>query len=598
MSSRFLFACAAAALFLGAAPARAIPKMDDGRRLVNGVQLLQDHADPKAYYYVPTYPRLAENGDGTLAFLCMKYVDPKGKTGGGVFHALIEFSLPPRVVADLEKELQKQAAGARIVGPVPMTQAESTGGENEATFDVVSAILKDRGENGFTRNLITSGKAPLTPGSRAAVAAMLNAQGATLLWDSLNQPTSDVSVSLHGTYEAMVTGFDARITASSTTIYTHFSSIYNYQHEYTRTQIRDVVDDLRRKGDIKVEVLDRSKGLDLKTSDMQAVVDTVTNKIVELMFDSKTGWSTDPPREAAVEQGQLLGRRERGFFSKLFGGAPDEKYFSDNQFVLKNRKDVRQNTFSVVLTKNSTIKVPVHTSGNLRGVYGDLKDDPRYFRVVNLADPTFEFRSVFFQVDGDFAGSFQDTINFVAVNLRKKQANGNPDYTASLRFSGENLKDGKLAQEIAYPRLGDTSLNWLDYEYQIVWSVHNRSSVTVPAGGDRWLSTTDPVVSLTPPFEKLAVDLDADRGRFNDLGVASANVVFEYPLMGETKRTRATLRAQDTTSTSQVVLYRDKGSKIKGRVTWYFKTGRQVTQDLKGTEDTYFLLVPPAEEMK
>src|SRR5438128_277160 len=158
---------------------------------------------------------------------------------------------------------------------------------------------------------------------------------------------------------------------------------------------------------------------------MQALVDTITAKLTEPMFDTKTGWSADPPREVAVEQGQILGRRERGFFSKLFGGAPDEKYYTDDQFVLKKRTDVRQNTFSFVLTKNSTVKVPINTSGNLRGIYGDLKNDPRYFRVVNLADPAFEFRSVFFQVDGEYAGSFQDAINFVAVNVRKKQPGGN-----------------------------------------------------------------------------------------------------------------------------------------------------------------------------
>src|SRR5690349_10524 len=101
MSTRVLMIAAAAGMLLAAVPARAIPKMDDGRRLVGGVQFLQDHADPKAYYYVPTYPRLAENPDGSLGLLCMKYFDPKGKTGGGIFHALIEFSLPPRIVTEL-----------------------------------------------------------------------------------------------------------------------------------------------------------------------------------------------------------------------------------------------------------------------------------------------------------------------------------------------------------------------------------------------------------------------------------------------------------------------------------------------------------------
>src|SRR5262249_19453762 len=107
MKTRWFLLCALGGALLAAAPAHAIVKMDDGRRLVLGVQPLQDSADRNAYYYVPTYPRLADNADGTLAFLCTKFVDPKGKTGGGLFHALIEFSLPQKAVDDLQKELKK-----------------------------------------------------------------------------------------------------------------------------------------------------------------------------------------------------------------------------------------------------------------------------------------------------------------------------------------------------------------------------------------------------------------------------------------------------------------------------------------------------------
>ena len=53
-----------------------------------------------------------------------------------------------------------------------------------------------------------------------------------------------------------------------------------------------------------------------------------------------------------------------------------------------------------MLAKSSTIKVPVDTAGNLGGLYTALKNDPRYFRIVDLDDPAFEFRPVHFQVDG------------------------------------------------------------------------------------------------------------------------------------------------------------------------------------------------------
>jgi hypothetical protein len=561
--------------------------------MVKGVQLLQDYADPTSYYYVPTFPRLAENDDGTLQFLCLKYVDPAGKSGGGLFHALVEFTLPGDMVAEVEKELRKSVPDAKIVGPVPLMQAEPAEGEDEpGSFQVVSAVLSDIG--GFTRKVITSGKAPITPGSRAAVAAVLNQQGATLLWESLSGPTSDVSVAINAYYEAAVMGFDARITADVTTVYSHFSRLINVQQDYTRRQVRDIVDDLRRTGNIKVEVLDRTKALDLKAGDLQALVDTITNKIIELMFDSKTGFSADPPREVAVEQDQIKGRQEKGWLARLFTGTGDQKYYTDNQYVMKRREDIRQNTFSIVLTKNSTVKVPVNTAGNIRGLYDEFKNDPRYFRVVNLGDPAFEFRTVYFQVDGDYASSFQDSINFVAVNVRKKFTD-NPEFTGTLRFSHDNVKDGKLVQEVSYPRLGQKEAGWLDYEYQVTWSVRNRKTISMPVDPLKWLQSNDPAVSLVPPLDKLIVDVDADRGLFNDSAVISANVVFEYPLLGDAKRTRVTLRARDTESTSQVTLYKDAGSKVKASMTWYFRNGRKVTKDFGETAETYFMLVPPED---
>lgn len=572
---------------------QALVKMDEGRMMVKGVQLLQDYSDPKSYYYVPTYPRLAMTDEGELQFLCLKYVDPTGKASGGLFHALIEFTLPPETVFELEKELKMLVPGAKIVGPVPLMQAEpEEGKEDSGSFEVVSAVLSDTAEGGFTRSVITSGKAPITPGSKAAIAALLNQNGATLLWDSLSGPTSDVSVAINAYYEAAVMGFDARITADVTTVYEHFSRVINVQQGYDRTHIRNVVDDLRRNGSIKVEVLDRTKSLDLKAGDMQALVDLITNKITEQMFDSKTGLSTDPPREAAIEPGQIPGRQEKGWLAKLFTSSGDQPYYTDNQYVMKKREDIRQTTFSIVLTKNSTVKVPVNTAGNIRGLYDKLKDDSRYFRVVNLADPAFEFRTVYFQVDGDYAGSFQDSINFVAVNFRKKYET-NPEFTSTLRFSYDNVKDGKLVQGISYPRLGDETSDWLDYEYQLVWSVHNRDMINVPRNRDKWMPASEPAISLVPPLDKIIIDIDADRGAFNDLGVVSANVVFDYPLLGQSKNTRMTLRAKDTESTSQVILYKDKDSKTKAKVTWYFKDGRQVVKDIGETDQTYFVLVPP-----
>src|SRR3972149_5343871 len=98
--------------------------------------------------------------------------------------------------AELEKERTKKLPGAKLAGALPLLEAKAEQGKESASFQVVSAVLSSTGEGGFTRSLITSGHAPLTPGSRAAVAATLDPKGATLLWDSLNGATSAVSGSL------------------------------------------------------------------------------------------------------------------------------------------------------------------------------------------------------------------------------------------------------------------------------------------------------------------------------------------------------------------------------------------------------------------
>lgn len=576
-----------------AAPASALVNYDVGQRSIRGVQLLQDYNDPKAYYYVPQYPRLATRADGSLELLCLKYVDGAGGTGGGLLHAMVEFSLPPDVLADLEAELKKQVGGARIVGPVPLMQAVQDGEDGMGSFEVVSAILSNREEGGFTRQLITSGKAPLTPGSRAVVAALLNQKGATLLWDSLTGPTSDVSVAIHAYYEAAVQGYSARVSADMSVVYKHLSAIRNVQQEYTKRQIRKIVDDLQRDGSLKIEVLDRTQSLGIKASEMEGILQVVTDKLTELMFDHTNGWAADPEREVAIEANQIQGRQDRGWFARTFLGADDTKYYTDDQYVLKDRQDVRQNTFSLVLSKSSTIKVPVDTAGNLGGLYKALKEDPRYFRIVNLDDPAFEFRTVHFQVDGGYLDSFSDTINFVAVNVRKTYGD-RPAFTRSLQFTSADIKAGKTIQDVAFPRLGDATKTWTEYEYQVRWSLRDRPTLAVPPQEDKWTRSSDAAISLAPPFLRRVVEIDADRSLFAARGFQTALIEFATVLAGKPRLAgKAVLRAADTEPVMRVSIYTDRNEPVGTRVTWN-SPDRKVQGSLEPLTSDYLFLAPPA----
>lgn len=587
--------CAAGLVLLfvcmwSAAP-QALVNYDSGQRIIDGVQLLQSATVASDYFYVPQFPRLATRADGSFEFVCLKYVGGSAASNGGLFHALVEFTLPADVIEALEKKLKQQVPNGRIVGPVPLMQALDNGQDGVGSFQLVSAVLADKTKGGFATTVVTSGRAPLMPGSKAVVAALLTDQGATLLWDSLNGPTSDVSVAIHAYYEAAVKAYNAKVTATMDTVYTHFSRVANQQQEFTRRQLRNVVDDLQRTGDLKIEVLDRSAGLGIKTDDMAGILQVVTDKLVELMFDHKSGWSADPQREAAIEANQIKGRQERGFFSSIFGGAQDTKYFTDDQYVLKRRTDITRNSFTLTLGRSTTIKVPVDTAGNLGGLYAALKADPRYFRIVDLNDPAFELRPVHFQIDGDYVDSFQDSLNFVSVNVRKAYPD-RPAFSKALTFTHADIKGGKTIQDIAFPRLGAQGTDWTNFEYQVRWSVRDGATISVPPA-DTWMAGHDTAIALTPPFEKRVVAIDADRTQFAGKGIATAVIQIGTLLGGKPRlQQKAILRAGDADSTNSVSVYRDRGSDTIVRVTWHGKNGTtETTTEI--LESAYLYLTPP-----
>jgi len=565
-------------------------RYEQGRRMIRGIQLLQSYHDSLAYYYLPQTPRLAENDDGSLQLLCLKYVGAGGETSGGLLHALFEFSIPDELREQISADLVEEVAGSRLVGPVPMLQATADGEEGIGGFQIVSAVLSDQGDGGLTRSLVTSGRAPLLPGSKAAVAAMLEPQGATLLWDSFTGTTSDVSVSVHAYYEAAVPAFEANVTADITQLYDHFSELTNNQAGFTRNQVLIATDSLVRDGMIEVTTLDRSASFDLDASQMQDLLSVLVDRLTEVMFDATTGWTSNPPRETPGS-GEILGRPDQGFLSKIFG-AGDKAYYTDHQYVLKDRRDIRRSKFSINLTQNSTIRVPVDAAGNLGALYSRFGDDERYFRIVNLDDPAFEYHRVQFVIDGAYLDAFETLMNFVAVNVRKKYRS-TTDFTRSFELSKPDVENGVTTSEVKFPRLGDKSSEWKQFEYQVVWSLQGGGEVRYPPDADDWETSEDAAISVRPPLEKTVVEIDYDQSSIASAGLSSGVVQFAKVLLGRPKRQPdVILRPDDAESTRRIVIYHDPATPIAYRVNWH-GSGRSTEGDLQQLKEDYLLITPP-----
>lgn len=583
--NKYKFIKALLIFLLPAATAFSLVNYEAGQMEINGILLLQDAVDANTYYYLPTSPRVSERKDGGLEMSLVKFVDPKGDTSGGLLHMLVAFTLPEDELEGLREELLKVNGKARLAGPVALRQ------EDEGSFSIISGSLSDKG---FTSSLISSGRAPVTPGAKAALAATLTPHGATLLWESLTKPTSDVSIALRTYYEAVLPSYQAKISADISTVYEHFSRVKNVQENYSRRQVRDIMDELVRDGVVNVEIFDRLPE-DSANKAMESLVELATSKLTEIIFDQNTGFTAIPEKETAVESGQIQGRQQKGWLAKLFTSSGNQKYYTDNQYVLKKRTDINRAVFNINLTRRAMVKVPVDTAGNISGLYREFKENPDMFRVVNLSDPAFQKREVFFRIDGDFTDVFEDIMNFSGISMLKKYTD-HEDATGELIFTREDIREGRLSKSWTYARLGQKDESWLNYGYRTTWSIRGQHQIRNPESPDKWNDSSDPIITIAPPLSRVDLELDADRFLFEDRNIRSATFEVGYRVFGkETSKRLIVMRVTDAESFSRSVIFHDPGTDIFYRVNWHPSKGDQIKGDWQKLDETYLVLAPPEQ---
>lgn len=232
----------------------------------------RDHADPHKYYYVPDQPRLAtKRRDGTPEFTFIKYTKTDGATKGGVLHFLVTWGFTSGELSSAESALKGIDSQARLAGPVPF---------KEGTFQVISATA---GKDGiFNRRIVGEGKAPVLPGQKAAVSIALTEEGASLLWESFKNPTSDVSVQYVLKFSGITPAFQAKLKVDWDKVYS--------QHDIKaavegmvkvvklRADLGATLEELRQKGAIQLEVVGENEN-------MQKLLETAYNHILQLMCD-------------------------------------------------------------------------------------------------------------------------------------------------------------------------------------------------------------------------------------------------------------------------------------------------------------------------
>ena len=373
----------------------------------------------KNYYYVPTQAMISKNPVTQVPeFLFLKYVteerEDQGGVNGALMHFLMQLGYTREQLAELQTKLAAKVEGAVVKGPVDLFASE-----DQNSFRITSAVVNREG--GMVKSLITSGKAPLQEGAKVAVATNLNKNGAQLIAATFKENSSitDLSCDFFYKYYVKVNGLKATITID----YEKIQKLVKEDKvtaEYRRIETKESVQESQTWNEMhKVyDKLVENNAITIKID--QGIPNASTEKLTELFFqvfmDRLAEPATDkpvagPPSEAEKEY--LPGKKD------AYGYYLNVKRIEDN---IRKKKEV------IHMNYNYMLGMPVAFSQNLKTWYNSVKDNKNCVFDVVLNDKFYKHMDIRFVLDLEAKEMFDQEVNYVTVNVKKKRASGN-DFT-------------------------------------------------------------------------------------------------------------------------------------------------------------------------
>ncbi len=533
--------------------------LQDGTQVIlYGKAISLSDRKSKEYYYLPTEPRLSKKKDGTPQFMFLKYMtdetEQKGGISGALLHMLMEWGLTPEQKAEVSGILKNGKQGAPK-GSI-LKGAADVMPDGDQSFRIISAVLSD---GTLAPKVITSSKAPTLPGSKMAVASKLDKNGAQLLAASFEKGHSitDLSVELAFKYTVRMPAAKGKAIIHWDKMKTQFEQDYASYSVKTGKKSRSglfgtLVDIFYGK---REEVKSRSYDEMHKFIEKLVEHDYITLKWEENMSDDRI----TKMREAFYQY----------FLDKMSQTAstdevtpPTEKEKRDMPNIKYGRKYTFNRTFFESNFKSGTkifrfdAKLAVNkyltVTGNLASWYDGVRDNKNCVSSVLLNDPFYQTRTINFVLDLDAEEIFEKEVNYVTVNVRKKN---NPENVKSITFDRKYLKENGITQAVNFAR-GEGNNSDI-YEYKAQWSLR---------GGNLYPKNPQYVkgdlegVTLYPPIKPVTIEFEADLDEMKEMGITRATLQLRYYKFGKEVQTNIPMTVSKGEPLIEKTIFMDKDS--------------------------------------
>ncbi len=554
----------------------------------------------KNYYYLPANPRISKDKDGTPKFSMIRFVTDKTKEAGGaegaIIHFLVEYGLTDNQQKETAKELKKREKGALLKGAVPLEM-----GAEGNSFNVVSATLTDKG---FTSTLVTTGKAPVMEGQQVAVAARLDAYGATLLAKSLEQPTTDISVVFDLKYVVKLPAYDVRVIIN-------YDKYHEIEKEYTETREKKTTSKrywdpkwynplkISTKKSTTITEEEQTRALDflqetgVVTFDYvqhvpdadKEIVDSGLHKIVlESFFDMQKRLG-EPSEEELTDEGDS--ETEKADAAERRKNAAKAKKY---QYTVFQRKEIKRKSTQTLHLKKVIARYEHHTmTGNVGTWYAKYKNNPKLVAEVNLDDPFFQRREMRFVIDNEAYDIFKEMVNYATVQVRVPRKGERP-FIDEITIDKKYLETNGQTALLSYARMGDDKQM---YDYAVQWSL--RGGYLYPKEPN-WKTGELMAVTLSAPVRPVTLEAEADLDELSEMDVARVSVELQYKRFGKLFVDKKGLSISPAAGEAVVnkVIYQDvTADKLQYRLIYHHKKlGKIESQEWKLVEGDYIYCAP------
>lgn len=551
------------------------------------------------YYYLPTNPHVSVGPDGLPKFSMIRFVSDKTKEAGGaegaVLHFMVEYGLSQSQQQETAQLLKKEVKGAILKGAVPL----EVGAEGNS-FNVISAVL---GDNEFAPTLITSGKAPVMEGQQVAVAARLDAYGATLLAEGFKQPTSQVSVAFDLKYVVKLPAYDVKVTIDYDkyneieTEYTHEREKKTKRSRYwnpkwynplnistrktttlTETEQTQALDFLQENGVVTFDYIQH-----VPDSDKEIVESGLHKIVLESFFDMQKRLG-EPTEDELTSDDETEDKEEAAARRKE--AAKYNKY----SYTVFQRKEIKRKSKQVLNLKKVIARYETYTmTGNVGAWYKDFKDNPKLVSEVNLDDPFFQRREMRFVIDNEAYDIFNNMVNYATIQVRVPREGQRP-FIEEMTIDRKYLETNGQTATLTYARMGDDAQT---YDYAVQWSL--RGGHLYPAE-PKWTRGELMAITLAAPIRPVTLEYEADLTELEDLGIARVSIELKYKQFGKsiTDSKDASLSPAVGEAMGNKVIYQDVGSdKLSYRLIYHHKKLGKITQDeWQPVEGNYIYCAP------